>query len=68
MSKATFEFNLPEENEEFEIFSNALQTYCNICDFRQFLRSKHKHEEMTDKEYEQVEQIYDYFCTLFPHS
>jgi hypothetical protein len=68
MSKVTFEFNLPEENEEFEIFSKAMESYCNIEEFRNFLRKKHKYEEMTDKEQEQVDQIYDYFCTLFPHS
>jgi hypothetical protein len=67
MSKVTFEFNLPEENEEFEIFSKAMETHCNIEELRSFLRKKYKYEEMTDKEQEQVEQIYDYFCTLFPH-
>ena len=66
MSKVTFEFNLPEETEDFEIFSKSMETACNVETFRNFLRSKYKYGELDGKSFEHVEEIYDYFYELFP--
>jgi len=66
MSKVTFEFNLPEETEDFEIFSKSMETACNVETFRNFLRSKYKYGELEGNALEHVEEIYDYFYELFP--
>lgn len=66
MSKVTFEFNLPEEAEDFEVFAKAMQTACDIDSFRHFLRNKYKHGEFDEETFKHVEEIYDYFCELFP--
>lgn len=61
--KATLEFNLPEENEEFEMKINAGKYYCALEDLREFLRSKLKHGDLppeTEAVYEEVrEKFYD---------
>ena len=45
--KATLEFTLPEENEEYEIAANASKMYCALSDFKAYLRNKCKYEEGT---------------------
>lgn len=67
MSKVTFEFNLPEETEEFEIYSNAIQTNDELNNFKYFLRNKCKYQEMSEEANAQVEEIYSYFCEKFPN-
>jgi hypothetical protein len=65
MTKVTFEFNLPDDQEDFEIYSKAVDTAYKVDSFRNFLRSKWKHEEMGEEAQAQVNQIYEYFCDQF---
>jgi hypothetical protein len=50
--KATIEFNLPEENEEFNIAVNAVKYYATLHDMDEFLRCKLKYGELTKAEAE----------------
>jgi len=43
--KATLEFNLPEDNEEFEIASKAMDWAILAWDIDQFIRNKVKYEQ-----------------------
>jgi hypothetical protein len=62
--KATLKFNLPEEQEEFELASNAVKYSIVLSDIDNHLRSKIKHADLTDEQYkvyEEVrEQLWDY--------
>ena len=49
--KATLEFNLPEENQEFELMSKALKMYSTLWDLDVWLRSEIKYN---DKEHLEV--------------
>ena len=47
--KATLEFNLPEDKEDFNYASNGLNYYLALVEFDQWLRSEYKYngkEEM----------------------
>lgn len=48
---ATLTFNLPEEEEEFEMASQARKLYFAVSDFDNFLRNKIKHADLTDEQY-----------------
>jgi len=41
--KAILEFNLPEDQNEFEMVNNASKTYSVIWNLQQWLRSQTKH-------------------------
>jgi hypothetical protein len=41
--KAILEFNLPEENTEYELVNNASKMYSVLWDMDQWLRSNTKH-------------------------
>jgi hypothetical protein len=50
--KAILEFNLPEENSDFQAAING-QNYKNaIWDFDQLLRSEMKYKELSDETYD----------------
>lgn len=49
--RATLEFNLPEENQEFELVSKALKMYSTLWDLDLWLRSEIKYK---DKEHLEV--------------
>ena len=49
--KATLEFNLPEDNQEFELTSKALKMYSTLWDLDVWLRSEIKYK---DKELDEV--------------
>jgi hypothetical protein len=55
--KATLEFNLPEETEEFETASNGWRYKSILCELDNHLRSKVKYENLNDKDYEIYEKI-----------
>lgn len=58
--KATLEFTLPEESEDFDIHMRAVPMYVFIEEFGSFLRRKYKHEEPTsDAAYAEYEAIRD---------
>ena len=41
--KAILEFNLPEDNQEFELHIKASKMYCTLWDFDVWLRSEIKY-------------------------
>ena len=43
MPKATLEYNLPEEQDEFELAANAGKYYSVLWDLDQYLRNKVKY-------------------------
>lgn len=49
--RATLEFNLPEDNQEFELASKALKMYSTLWDLDVWLRSEIKYN---DKEHLEV--------------
>jgi len=48
--KATLEFNLPEETEDFDIATNGWKYRSVLCDIDNFLRSKLKYGELSPEE------------------
>jgi len=49
--KAILEFQLPEDNQEFELYTKALKMYSTLWDFDIWLRSEIKYK---DKELDEV--------------
>ena len=62
--KATIEFNLPEDQTEFEIANNANKYYSALFKFQQYLRNKLKHEDLSDDRIFVVEQIQSDFLQM----
>lgn len=63
--KAKFEFNLPEDREEFEMYKDAGAMHCILHDLDCYFRSKYKHKEPPSeearKEFEEIrDQFYSY--------
>lgn len=61
MPKAIFEFNLPEENEEFSIYSKAIDYRCALSKFDTILKNK---KEWSDKYSEIYEEVYTQFRSI----
>lgn len=59
MPKAILEFNLPEEQEEFNMVSKAVSYSIALSDMDNYLRGKIKYgsEEMTEEAYAIYEEI-----------
>jgi hypothetical protein len=49
---AILEFNLPQENEDFQVALNANNYKSAIWDFDQLLRSEMKYKELSDETYQ----------------
>jgi hypothetical protein len=62
--KATIEFNLPEDQTEFEIATNANKYYSALFNFQQYIRNKLKHEELTPEQESVVEKIQSDFLEM----
>jgi hypothetical protein len=56
MAKAILEFNLPEETIEHRLAVNAGNYYCVLWDIDQYLRSKLKHGDLKDEQYDVLEK------------
>ena len=56
--KATLEFNLPEDQEEFQMVNNASKTYSVVWDLQQWLRAQVKYapDEMSEDTYNTFEK------------
>jgi len=50
-------FNLPEEQEEFEMASNAIKYSIVLSDIDNYLRSKIKYTDLTDEQYKVYEEV-----------
>ena len=46
--KATLEFDLPEEIEEFKMATRGADYFCSLWDLKQLLRERHKYGLDTD--------------------
>ena len=57
--KAKLTFNLPEDKHEWDNAVNANNMYCAIWEIQQEIRRVWKYGELTEGQFEIVEQIYD---------
>ena len=59
--KAILEFNLPEENTEYELVNNASKMYSVLWDMDQWLRSNIKHapDSMSEDTYNAYQKCRD---------
>jgi len=57
--KAKLTFNLPEDQHEWDNVVNANNMYCALWDIQQEIRRVWKYGELTEGQFEIVEQIYD---------
>lgn len=64
MPKVTIEFNLPEEEHEYNIYTCAQKMYNFIDEFSSYLRNELKYTEMTPEGYIKAEQIRERFHAL----
>lgn len=56
--KAILEFNLPEEQDDFEVASKAYRYKISLEDFDNYLRARLKYEDISDEKiYECIENI-----------
>lgn len=55
--QATLTFNLPEDREDFELASKAVDYSIVLNDIDQFLRSKIKHSDATEEQQKVYEEI-----------
>ena len=59
--KATIEFNLPDDQAEFDFATQGSNMYSALWDISQELRKLWKYEELSDQEWKMVERIRDKF-------
>lgn len=59
--KATIEFNLPEDQNEFELMNDAPKMFCALLEIERMLRRWYKYETLNQSQYDIVEKIRDEF-------
>ena len=59
--KATLEFNLPEDREEYEMQSNAAKYYLALSDIKDLFRGRAKYQETN---VEVHEEVYELICSI----
>ena len=57
--KATIEFNLPEDQEQYSFANKGFDYFCVLCEFDEFLRQKIKYSELEPNEYTILEDTRD---------
>ena len=62
--KAIREFNLPEEQEEYEMYQNAGKYYCILNDMYQELRGKVKYAQIEGDTLEAYNDMYEFLQNL----
>lgn len=64
--KAIFEFSLPEDQEDFEIFSKATDYYYVLSKYDEYLRSKIKYapDNMSDDTYKAFQEAREHLREL----
>lgn len=62
--KAIIEYNLPDDELEFKVASNAHGWWSVIYDLDQHLRSKTKWSEMTQEQYDVYENVREQLYNL----
>lgn len=66
--KAILEFNLPEEQEEFDTSYKAILYKCVIQDFRNYMRNRMKYGNIPSELYKALEEINDKFFEICQES
>lgn len=64
MPKAVLEFNLPEENDEFETAYNGINYKIILSELDNYLRSRLKYEELSEPIYEALQATRDELSKL----
>lgn len=65
MPTASLTFNLPEENYDFELATNAVKFMLACDDIRQYARTLRKYEERKEIPTEEVsEKLYEFLSEL----
>ena len=62
--KAILEFNMPEDQVEFDFAVQGSKMYSALWDISQELRTLWKYEELNDEEFKIVERIRDKFYEI----
>jgi hypothetical protein len=62
--KATLEFNLPEDQAEFDLAVQGSKMYVALWDISQELRTLWKYEELSEEEWKIVERIRESFYDI----
>jgi hypothetical protein len=62
--KAIIEFNLPEDQNEYELCNKAQEMSDAIKDVRDYLRSKVKYETQDKKKWEGYDEVYQQFFEI----
>ncbi len=62
--KATLEFNLPDDQNEFDLAVQGSKMYVALWDISQELRTLWKYEELSEEEWKMVERIRDKFYDI----
>ena len=62
--KATLEFNMPEDQVEFDFAIQGSKMYSALWDISQELRKIWKYEELSEEEFKMVEKIRDKFYEI----
>lgn len=55
--KAILEFNLPEDNDQWRIYDNAMNYYSALCELERYIRDETKFAELTKEEYKNMERV-----------
>lgn len=62
--KATLEFNLPDDQNEFDLAVQGGKMYLALWDISKELRTLWKYEELSEEEWNMVERIRDKFYEI----
>lgn len=62
--KAILEFSLPDDQDLYEMTTNALQYYSFIHAMNEYLRGEIKYQEHTEEEFALLEKIRDKYFEL----
>ena len=62
--KATLEFNLPDDQHEFDMAVQGGKMYLALWDISRELRTLWKYEELSEEEWKMVERIRDKFFEI----
>jgi hypothetical protein len=62
--KATIEFNLPEDDKQYKWANNGYNYFAVLYNFKQYLKNKLKHEDLTPEQESVVEAIQSDFLEM----
>jgi fatty acid-binding protein DegV len=62
--KAILEFNLPDDQGEYELCNKAQEMSDAIKDIRDYLRSKVKYDTQDEKKWEAYDEVYQQFYEI----